>query len=99
MAGRELHGTRGLLQKWIRRIERVFVYSMQAERFFIQKRGGQRDFKAINVIDTNAILASLKEAGEINKEQGLYVVFVGAINKTKRMEFLVDFCWRTVSEV
>ena len=95
LAGREYHGIRGLLQKWIRRIERgadaLFVYSSQAERFFIQEGVDPRKiFKAINVIDTNAKFASLKDAGAINKEQGFHVVFVGAINKTKRLELLVD---------
>ena len=95
LAGREHHGIRGLLQKWIRRIEKgsnaLFVYSSQAEDFFI-KEGvkPKRIFKAINVIDTNSKLESLKEVGLIVKDPGFNVVFVGAINKTKRLELLVD---------
>lgn len=95
LAGREHHGIRGLLQKWIRRIERgadaLFVYSSQAENFFIQEGVEPgKIFKAINVIDTNSKFVSLKEAGVIKKDQGFHVVFVGAINKTKRLELLVD---------
>jgi glycosyltransferase involved in cell wall biosynthesis len=95
LAGRKHHGIRGLLQKWIRRIEKgsnaLFVYSSQAEGFFIQEGvEPKRIFKAINVIDTNSKLESLKEAGHIEKDPGFNVVFVGAINKTKRLELLVD---------
>ena len=95
LAGREHHGIRGLLQNWIRRIEKgsnaLFVYSSQAEKFFIQEGvDPKKIFKAINVIDTKSKIATIKTAGLIEKEPGFHVVFVGAINKTKRLELLVD---------
>ena len=94
-AGRKHKGIRRLVQYWINRIEKgadaLFVYSSQAESYFIQNGvEPKRIFKAVNVIDTNAKLASLKKAGVIVKEPGFNVVFVGAINKTKRLELLVD---------
>ena len=95
LAGREYKGIRGLVQRWIRLIERkvdaVFTYSTQAENYFI-KEGVKKEriFKAINVIDTNVKIASIKEEGTIEKESGFNVVFVGAINMTKRLELLVD---------
>lgn len=94
LAGREFKGLRGLIQKWIRYVEThsdaIFAYSTQAEKYFI-KNGvtHKRIFKAINVTDTNAKLNSLKIV-DIKKESGFNVVFVGAINKTKRLELLVD---------
>lgn len=95
LAGRSYKGKRRLIQNWINRIEKgsdaLFVYSSQAESFFIQNGiEPKRIFKAINVIDTNAKLTSLQKAGIIEKEHGFNVVFVGAINKTKRLELLVD---------
>lgn len=95
LAGRDYKGIRSLVQKWIKRIEKkadaIFVYSTQAEQYFIRDGvENKRIFKAINVIDTNAKLSAIKEAGAIEQEPGFNVAFVGAINKTKRLELLVD---------
>lgn len=95
LAGRNHRGIRGLIQNWIRRIETganaLFVYSTQAENFFIQEGvSPKRIFKAINVIDTNAKINAIREYGKIEKESGFNVAFVGAINKTKRLELLID---------
>lgn len=95
LAGRDYKGIRSLVQKWIKRIEKkadaIFVYSTQAEQYFIRDGvENKRIFKAINVIDTNAKLSAIKEAGTIEQELGFNVAFVGAINKTKRLELLVD---------
>ena len=95
LAGRNYKGVRRLIQNWIRKIETssdaLFVYSSQAERYFIQNGVEPKHiFKAVNVIDTNAKLTSLRKAGIIEKEPGFNVVFVGAINKTKKLELLVD---------
>ena len=95
LAGREYKGVRGFVQRWLRYIERrvnaLFVYSTQAENYFIGEGvDSKKIFKAINVIDTNAKLASIKKGGPIAKDQGFNVAFVGAINKTKRLELLVD---------
>jgi len=95
LAGRNYKGVRRLIQNWIRKIETssdaLFVYSSQAERYFIQNGVEPKHiFKAVNVIDTNAKLTSLRKTGIIEKESGFNVVFVGAINKTKKLELLVD---------
>ena len=95
LADRDYKGIRGVVQKWIKIISKksdaLFVYSTQAERFFIHEGvKPNKIFKAVNVIDTNAKLALLNEAGKIIKAPGFNVVFVGAINKTKRLELLVD---------
>lgn len=95
LAGRRHRGIRGVVQYWIRMIERgadaLFVYSTQAENYFMQEGvATKRIFKAVNVIDINAKLKSIREYGEINKEPGFNVAFVGAINKTKRLELLID---------
>ena len=95
LAGRNYKGVRRLIQNWIIKIETssdaLFVYSSQAERYFIQNGvEAKHIFKAVNVIDTNAKLTSLRKAGIIEKEPGFNVVFVGAINKTKKLELLVD---------
>lgn len=95
LAGRNHGGVRGMIQKWIRIIEKgsnaLFVYSTQAEKFFIQEGvSPKRIFKAINVIDINSKLDAIREYGEIKKESGFNVAFVGAINRTKRLELLID---------
>lgn len=95
LAGRNYKGIRGLIQNWIRRIEKkvdaLFVYSTQAEKFFIQEGVcPTKIFKAVNVIDTDTKLASIKKQGVIEKESGFHVAFVGAINQTKRLELLID---------
>lgn len=95
LAGREYKGVRGLVQRWLRHIERkvdaLFVYSTQAEQYFVYEGvDSKKVFKAINVIDTNVKLDSIKKYGVVKKESGFNVVFVGAINKTKRLELLVD---------
>lgn len=95
LIGRDYKGIRGIIQNWIIKISRnanaLFVYSTQAEQYYIQERVEPRKiFKAVNVIDTNTKLAALNEIGVIEKESGFNVVFVGAINKTKRIELLVD---------
>lgn len=95
LAGREYKGIRGMVQHWLRHIEMgadaIFAYSTQAAEYFIREGvEKKRIFKAINVIDTNAKLATINEYGNSEKEQGFNVVFVGAINKTKRLELLVD---------
>ena len=95
LAGREYKGIRGGVQRWIRHIERgadaIFAYSTQAEEYFIRE-GVKREriFKAINVIDTNTKLRQIEAYGPVEKEPGFNVAFVGAINKTKRLELLVD---------
>ena len=95
LAGRTYRGIRGLIQHWIRKMERganaLFVYSTQAEKYFIQEGvAPRRIFKAVNVVDINAKLDSIKAYGQIEKEPGFNVAFVGAINKTKRLELLID---------
>ena len=95
LAGREYKGVRGVVQRWIRHIERkadaLFVYSTQAEQYFVYEGvDSKKIFKAINVIDTNVKLDSIKKYGAVEKESGFNVAFVGAINKTKRLELLVD---------
>ena len=95
IAGRNYTGIRGLLQKCIRKIEKksdaLFVYSTQAEKYFIEEGvNPTKIFKAINVIDTKDKLASIRNHGDTEKELGFHVVFVGAINKTKRLELLID---------
>ena len=95
LAGREYKGIRGFVQRWIRHIERradaIFAYSTQAEEYFI-KEGVKREriFKAINVIDTNTKLRQIEANGPVEKEPGFNVAFVGAINKTKRLDLLID---------
>ena len=95
LKGREYKGVRGIIQKWITLISQKadahFVYSTQGEQFYIQEGVEPRKiFKAVNVIDINAKLLAIREVGKIEKETGFNVVFVGAINKTKRLELLVD---------
>ena len=95
LAGREYSGIRKMIQSWIRTIEinsdALFVYSSQAEKYFIHEGvDPRRIFKAVNVIDTKAKISSLRESEPIRKELGFNVVFVGAINKTKRIEILID---------
>lgn len=103
LAGREYKGVRGIIQRWVRHIERnadaLFVYSTQAEDFFISE-GVSKDriFKAINVIDTNAKIAAIKELGTIDKEPGFNVAFVGAIAKSKRIELLINAVGRLSDE-
>lgn len=95
LAGREYKGIRGAVQRWLRRIERnadaLFVYSTQAEAYFINEGVSQEKiFKAINVIDTNSKLADIQRQGVIRKAPGFNVAFVGAIAKTKRLELLIN---------
>jgi glycosyltransferase involved in cell wall biosynthesis len=103
LAGREYKGIRGLVQCWVRYIEKtanaVFVYSTQAEEFFISEGvSKERIFKAVNVIDVNSKLAAIKEHGIIDKAIGFNVAFVGAIAKTKRIELLIDAVGRLARE-
>lgn len=95
LAGRDYKGIRGIIQSWLRYVEKradaIFAYSTQAENYFISEGVNKKKiFKAINVIDINAKLNSIKKHGSIDKEPGFNVVFVGAINKTKRLELLID---------
>ena len=95
IAGRDYRGIRSVIQHWVKHIERkvdaLFVYSTQAENYFVREGvDPSRIFNAINVIDTRAKLASLKEVSILRKEPGFNIVFVGAINKTKKLELLVD---------
>lgn len=93
LAGRKHTGVRSMLQRWISHIERncdaIWAYSTQAKKVFLAD-GVQEEkiFVGVNVIDTSQREA---EANLVHdKEDGFNIVFVGAINKTKRLELLVD---------
>lgn len=95
LVGRSSTGISGVVHKWIRFMERhcdaIFAYSSQAESYF--KSIGvkpERIFKAINVINTDGKLKEIHESGEIIKEPGFNVVFVGAITPQKQLEILID---------
>lgn len=95
LAGRSSTGISGIVHKWIRFMERhcdaIFAYSTQAETYF--KTIGvkpQRIFKAINVINIDKKLREIQENGNVEKELGFNLVFVGAITPQKQLEMLVD---------
>lgn len=95
LKNRVYKGVRGMLEGYTRYLnthgDAIFTYSTQGENYFINQ-GVRRDniFKGINVIDTSSKLNELESAGEIEKLQGFNIGFVGAINKTKNLELLVD---------
>lgn len=95
LAGRISTGLSGVVHKWIRFMERhcdaIFAYSTQAETYF--KAIGvkpQRIFKAVNVINVDKKLREIQENGNVEKESGFNIVFVGAITPQKQLEMLVD---------
>jgi len=69
----------------------IFAYSTQAESYFesIGVRS-ERIFKAVNVINTEPKLKEIKRFGQIVKDPGFNVVFVGAITPQKQLEILID---------
>lgn len=94
LKGREYKGVRAILQKWISYMERhadaVFAYSSQARRSLLDEGvENKRIFVGVNVIDTSSKISSVR-CSTVEKDPGFNVVFVGAINKTKRLEVLVD---------
>ncbi len=95
LAGRNSTGLSGLVHKWIRFMEchcdAVFAYSTQAESYFesIGVRP-ERIFKAVNVINTEPKLKEIKRSGQVVKDPGFNIVFVGAITPQKQLEILID---------
>lgn len=94
LKGRVHKGIRAFLQGWISHMERnsdaVFAYSTQAKAYLLTE--GVRDnkiFVGVNVIDTSKRQAEILNH-PVEKAPGFNLVFVGAINKTKRLEVLVD---------
>ena len=95
LSGRKHKGIRLLMQKWIDYIElksdAIFTYSTQGENYFLSKRISQEKiFKSINVIDTERKENQIKSLGNNGKNPGFNIVFVGAVIKEKRLEFLLD---------
>lgn len=95
LKNREYKGIRGMLEGYIRYLNKhgdaIFTYSTQGENYFISQGISQNKiFKAINVIDTSSKLKELEQLGKIKKQDGFNIGFVGAINKTKNLELLVD---------
>lgn len=95
LKNRKYKGVRGALEGYFRYLNKhgdaIFTYSTQGENYFInQGIEPQKIFKAINVIDTSAKLKELEQVGKIEKLKGFNIGFVGAINKTKNLELLVD---------
>ena len=95
LKNRVYKGVRGMLEGYIRYLnthgDAVFTYSTQGENYFInQGVKPEKIFKGINVIDTSLKLKELAQIGEIDKLNGFNIGFVGAINKTKNLELLVD---------
>ena len=95
LKNREYKGVRGMLEGYIRYLNKhgnaIFTYSTQGEIFFINQGIPQNKiFKAINVIDTSSKLKELNLTSKIEKLPGFNIGFVGAINKTKNLELLVD---------
>lgn len=95
LAGRTHKGLRALLQSWISYIERhadaVFAYSTQAKEYLLAEGvEAKRIFVGVNVIDTSKRIKEVNSVDKTEKEDGFNVVFVGAINKTKNLEVLVD---------
>lgn len=92
------HTTKGLssvVHRWAEYMERhsnaIFAYSTQAQDYFISIGvKPERIFKAINVINMESKIKSIKDVGAIEKEEGFNVAFVGAIAQTKKLEMLVD---------
>ncbi len=94
LKGREHKGIRGLLQHWISYMDAhsdaVFVYSNQGKQFLLKEGvANNRIFVGINVLESSAKIEE-KMHSSLPKLDGYNVVFVGAINKTKRLELLVD---------
>lgn len=95
LAGREHKGIRALIQNWVcyveRHVDAVFAYSTQAKEYLLAEGvDEERVFVGVNVIETSKRITEVKECRNAEKEEGFNVVFVGAINKTKNLEVLVD---------
>lgn len=95
LKNRKYKGIRGALEGYIHYLDRhgdaIFTYSTQGENYFIGKGVEKKKiFKAINVIDNSTKLKELEQSGKIDKMEGFNIGFVGAINKTKNLELLVD---------
>lgn len=95
LKNRVYKGVRGMLEGYIHYLNRngdaIFTYSTQGENYFINNGvNPEKIFKGINVIDSSQKLKELAEIGEIEKMDGFNIGFVGAINKTKNLELLVD---------
>lgn len=95
LKNRVYKGVRGLLEGYTRYLnahgDAIFTYSTQGKKYFInQGVKPEKIFKGINVIDTSAKLNELGKCGNIEKIPGFNIGFVGAINKTKNLELLVD---------
>ena len=95
LKNRVYKGVRGLLEGYTRYLnthgDAIFTYSTQGEKYFInQGVKPEKIFKGINVIDTSAKLNELSKLGNIEKLAGFNIGFVGAINKTKNLELLID---------
>lgn len=95
LADRTTEGLSSIVHRWVHYIERhsnaIFAYSSQAEDYFVSLGvKPERIFKAINVMNTESKIRSIKETGDIEKDKGFNVAFVGAITQTKRLELLVD---------
>jgi glycosyltransferase involved in cell wall biosynthesis len=95
LAGRKHRGLRSLIQKWIgcleRHVDAVFAYSNQAKEYLLDEGvNEEKIFVGVNVIDTSRRINEAKECSNADKENGFNVVFVGSVNKTKKLEVLVD---------
>ncbi len=95
LKNREYTGFRKILEKFIKHLDThgdaIFTYSSQGERYFIEQGvAPNRIFKAVNVIDTTQKIQEIKDNLPIEKLPGFNICFVGAINKTKNIELLVD---------
>lgn len=95
LTGHTAKGLSAVVHRWAEYMERhsnaIFAYSTQAENHFVSIGvRPEKIFKAVNVINTESKINGIKEAGEIKKEDGFNVAFVGAITQTKKLELLVD---------
>ena len=95
LMGRKTKGLSSIVHRWARFVERhcdaIFAYSTQAENYFISIGvEPNRIFKAINVINIEPKINSIRDAGQVKKLPGFHVAFVGAIAKSKKLELLVD---------
>lgn len=95
LKNRNYTGIRAALEGYLSFLDKhgdaIFTYSTQGERYFVEQGIDKRKiFKAINVIDTSNKLRQIKENYPIKKLKGFNIAFVGAINKTKNLELLVD---------
>ena len=93
--GRRHSGLRKIIDGWVCYLEKncdaVFAYSSQAFRYLtsigVEER---RVFVGVNVTDPSRRLSEIERVKKADKESGFNVVFVGAINKSKQLELLID---------